>query len=281
MRIFLALLLLVSSLFLLVNSAFAEMKTSNIGLAVAEDVTKDENGLIVIDGIFSITSFKKFPGVDNFKVYTRWTGSGKHTVKAQVVDADDNLISDSEDVELNFAKDYSTYYQIFDFNNIVFSKPGIYWVEALLDGKVEFSIPLFIQLETEDLVFEDAPEKPVLIFSVPAVSVTEKDNGLQVVSGVFEYFMFKRFPSAYDFIIANTWYSGSGKVSQYIELLDPDNNTIYKSEPQQFDASPRWIATIYDELEDIIFPKPGIYLVRVYLDDKVIFNYPILVEEMQ
>lgn len=92
MRIFLALLLLVSSLFLLVNSAFAEMKTSNIGLAVAEDVTKDENGLIVIDGIFSITSFKKFPGVDNFKVYTRWTGSGKHTVKAQVVDADDNLI---------------------------------------------------------------------------------------------------------------------------------------------------------------------------------------------
>jgi len=281
MRIFLALLLLVSSLFLLVNSAFAEMKTSNIGLAVAEDVTKDENGLIVIDGIFSITSFKKFPGVDNFKVYTRWTGSGKHTVKAQVVDADDNLISDSEDVELNFAKDYSTYYQIFDFNNIVFSKPGIYWVEALLDGKVEFSIPLFIQLETEDLVFEDAPEKPVLIFSVPAVSVTEKDNGLQVVSGVFEYFMFKRFPSAYDFIIANTWYSGSGKVSQYIELLDPDNNTIYKSEPQQFDASPRWIATIYDELEDIIFPKPGIYLVRVYLDDKAIFNYPILVEEMQ
>ena len=281
MRIFLVLLLLVSSLFLLVNSAFAEMKTSNIGLAVAEDVTKDENGLIVIDGIFSITSFKKFPGVDNFKVYTRWTGSGKHTVKAQVVDADDNLISDSEDVELNFAKDYSTYYQIFDFNNIVFSKPGIYWVEALLDGKVEFSIPLFIQLETEDLVFEDAPEKPVLIFSVPAVSVTEKDNGLQVVSGVFEYFMFKRFPSAYDFIIANTWYSGSGKVSQYIELLDPDNNTIYKSEPQQFDASPRWIATIYDELEDIIFPKPGIYLVRVYLDDKAIFNYPILVEEMQ
>jgi len=281
MRIFLALLLLVSSLFLLVNSAFAEMKTSNIGLAVAEDVTKDENGLIVIDGIFSITSFKKFPGVDNFKVYTRWTGSGKHTVKAQVVDADDNLISDSEDVELNFAKDYSTYYQIFDFNNIVFSKPGIYWVEALLDGKVEFSIPLFIQLETEDLVFEDAPEKPVLIFSVPAVSVTEKDNGLQVVSGVFEYFMFKRFPSAYDFIIANTWYSGSGKVSQYIELLDPDNNTIYKSEPQQFDASPRWIATIYDELEDIIFPKPGIYVVRVYLDDKAIFNYPILVEEMQ
>jgi hypothetical protein len=281
MRIFLALLLLVSSLFLLVNSAFAEMKTSNIGLAIAEDVTKDENGLIVIDGIFSITSFKKFPGVDNFKVYTRWTGSGKHTVKAQVVDADDNLISDSEDVELNFAKDYSTYYQIFDFNNIVFSKPGIYWVEALLDGKVEFSIPLFIQLETEDLVFEDAPEKPVLIFSVPAVSVTEKDNGLQVVSGVFEYFMFKRFPSAYDFIIANTWYSGSGKVSQYIELLDPDNNTIYKSEPQQFDASPRWIATIYDELEDIIFPKPGIYVVRVYLDDKAIFNYPILVEEMQ
>lgn len=273
-------LLILSFLLLLastVPSIAEEIKTYNAGLVIVEDITKDEDGLIVLDGLFSVTTFKKFPGVDNFKVYSRWTGSGKHLIKAQIIDQEDNIVADSDDITLEFARDYLTYYQYFDFNNVVFTKPGIYWIQALLDGKIAYEIPIFIELEGEGLEFEDAPEYPNLILSAPAGSVTEKENGLQVVSGVFEYFAFKRFPSAYDFIIANIWHSGDGEYSQYIELLDPDGNVIYKSEPQMFEHGPKTVSVVYDELEDIIFPKAGIYTVNVYLDDELVFNYPILV----
>ncbi len=278
MKRFVALAGLFFFLFVSVSSAIAEeVKTYNTGLTISEDATTDENGLIVLNGLFSITTFKKFPGVDNFKIYSRWIGSGKHSIKVQVVDSDNKIIMDSDDVALEFDKENSTYYQYFDFNNIVFIKPGIYWVQALLDNKVVFGIPLFVEPSDEELEFENAPELPNLILSVPAGSVTEKENGLQIISGIFEYFIFKRFPSAYDFIIANIWHSGDGEFSQYIELLDPDGNIIYKSEPKSFENGPKTINVVYDELEDIIFYKAGTYKVNVYLNDKLTFDYPILV----
>ncbi|MCX7795220.1 MAG: hypothetical protein N2380_01675 [bacterium] len=271
---------MVLSLLLLVSTNLAiagEVKAYNAGLVIAEDVTEDEDGLIVLDGLFSITTFKKLPGIDNFKVYSRWIGSGKHTIKVQVVDEANNIIMDSDDIALEFDRDNSTYYHYFDFSNIVFTKPGIYWIQALLNGEVDYEIPMFIELEGKELKFKDAPEYPALILSAPAGSVTEKDNGLQVVSGIFEYFAFKRFPSAYDFIIANVWYSGEGGYSQHIEFLDPDGRVIYKSEPQDFEHGPKTVSVVYDKLEDIIFPKAGTYTVKVYLDDDSIFDYPILV----
>lgn len=254
-----------------------EIKTYNAGLVIAEDITKDEDGLVVLSGIFSITRFKKFPGVDDFKVYSRWIGSGKHVIKAQVLDESDNVIMDSDDVDLEFESDNSTYYQYFDFKNIVFTKPGIYWIQALLDGEVVNEIPVFVELEGKELEFEEVPEYPALILSAPAGNVTEKENGLKVVSGVFEYFTAKRSPFAYDFIIANIWYSGEGEYTQYIELLNPDGKIIYKSEPQNFEHGPKTVSVVYDQLEDIIFDKAGAYTVKVYLNDELVFDYPILV----
>lgn len=277
MKRFLVSVVLLLFLFASVSTAMAGGATYNAGLTLSEDVTTDEDGLIVLDGLFSITTFGKFPGVDNFKIYSRWIGSGKHLIKAQIVDSENKVIMDSDDITLEFDRENSTYYQYFDFNNIVFTKPGIYWVQALLDNNIAFEIPLFVELSEEELELEEAPEIPNLILSAPAGSVKEKENGLTVVSGVFEYFTFKRFPSAYDFIIANVWHSGDGEFSQYIELLDPDGNVIYKSEPKSFENGPKTVNVVYDELEDIIFPKAGTYTVKVYLGDELTFDYPILV----
>ncbi|MGB9682087.1 MAG: DUF6941 family protein [bacterium] len=282
MRRNLFLFTLIGLLFFLGNGmSLAETTAFNSGLAIVEDITQDENGLIILDGLFSITDLEKFPGVDNFKVYSRWTGIGTHTIKIQIADSDDNIIADSDEVNLEFKKDYETYYQVFDFNNTVFPKPGIYWVDALLDDKRDFSMPLFIQSNDKDITFRNPPESPVLAFSLPALDVKENDNKLQVVSGVFEYFIFDRFPAAYDFIIANAWYSGDGKYTQYIELLDPEGNIIYKSNPQQFENRIKAINVVYDKLEDIIFPNAGRYILKVYLDGKLVFGYPILVTEQQ
>ncbi len=277
----LTLLILTLSLFLLTNTIFAqeENKAYVAGVAIVEDISEDEYGLTLLDGLFSITNFRKFPAVDNFKVYSRWFGIGKHKIKAQIVDSQNNIVNESNEENLIFEKDYETYYFSHDFNNTVFVKPGVYWVEMVLNDEVVFSMPLFVQLSGQEVSFELESELPSLIFSLPAIEVYEKDNGLQAISGVFEFLRFKRFPSADDFIIVNGWHSGDGEFSQYIEILDPDGNVIYVSEPQTFETSPKSITAVYDELIDFIFPKAGIYKVRVYLEDTVVMEYPILVEQ--
>jgi len=276
-RVF-VLLLLVFQLFVSASSVTASgIETINAGLVVAEDITRDEDGLIIIDGLFSISTFEKFPAVDDFKIYTRWIGSGKQIIKVQILDEEDNIIMDSDSVVLEFDKDYSTYYQYFNFDNIVFTKPGIYKVQAMIDNKVAREIPLFVEASEEELEFKDAPKLPSLILSCLADSVTGKENNLQIILGVFEYFISKRFPFAYDFIVANVWHSGDGEYSQYIELIDPDGKVIYSSEPQSFVQGPKTVNVLYDKLEDIIFFKAGTYRVRVYLDYKVVSDYPVLV----
>lgn len=259
-----------------------ESKVYCSGLAIAEDISEDENGLIVLDGLFSITNFKKFPGVDTFFVYSRWTGGGKHTAKLQILDPDDKIIADSEDLDLEIEGESETVYYKTKFDNVVFQKPGVHWIEAILDGKKESLIPLFIQKSEESIEFEDYPESPVLIFALPTVGgIYEKDNGLQVISGVFEYFYFDRFPSAYDFTIATGWYSGEGEFKHQVEILDPDNNSIYKSEAQTFVNGPKTINVLNDNIEDFIFQKPGEYTINIYLDDKLIQSFPLLVKTQQ
>lgn len=278
---FLTLLILIVSLILIMNFAFAqeENKAYIVGLAIVEDIAEDEYGLTLLDGLFSITNFRKFPSVDNFKVYTRWFGIGEHKIKAQIVDSKNNIVNETDEEKLIFENDYETIYFSHDFNNTVFPKAGIYWVQAVLNDEVVLSVPLFIQLSGEQVPFEPESELPALIFSVPAVEVYEKDNGLQAVKGVFEFFQFKRFPSADDFIIVNGWHSGDGEFKQHIEILDPDGNVIYVSEPQSFETGPKSITAVYDELVDFIFPKAGMYLVRVYLEDELVAEYPILVNQ--
>ncbi|MCX7845940.1 MAG: hypothetical protein N2312_04910 [Dictyoglomaceae bacterium] len=272
---------LIISIFLLTNITLAqtENKAYIIGLAIAEDILEDDYGLTLIDGLFSITKFKKFPGTDNFKVYSRWFGTGKHKIKVQIVDSKNNIVKETKEEELVFAKNYETYSFSHDFNNIVFPRAGIYWVQAVLNNKIVFRVPLFVQLFEEELDFKLESEFPVLVFSIPAIEVYEKYNGLQSILGVFEYFAFSKFPSTDDFIVVNGWYSGDGEFSQHIEVLDPDGNVIYVSEPQIFETGPKSITAIYDDLTDFLFTKPGIYIVRVYLEDEPITEYPILVEQ--
>lgn len=274
------LLLILVSFLLLTNHLFAQdNKAYILGLAIVEDVSEDDYGLAVLDGLFSITTFKKLPSADVFKVYSRWTGTGEHKVRVQIVDPEENIVNKTEDEDLVFEKDYETYFFSHNFENTVFQKPGVYWVQAVLDDKVEFKMPLFIQLLGEDLEYTPESDLPYLVFSVPAVEVYEKENGLLAVSGVFEYFIFEDFPGKDSFIIANGWCSGNGEFTQHIEILDPDNNVIYTSEPQTFENEPKTINVVYDELSDFIFPKPGYYTVRVYLENKPVREYPIIVEQ--
>ncbi len=277
----LTLVILPLSLFFLINTAFAKEKNEAylIGFAIVEDISEDEYGLTLLDGLFSIINFRNFPAVDNFMVYSRWFGVGEHRIKAQIVDSKGNIVNESGEGEIIFEKDYETYYLSHDFNNTIFTRSGVYWVEMVLNGEVVASVPLFIRLFGQEILLELESKLPSLLFSLPAIEVYEKENGLQTISGVFEFFMFNSFPAADDFIIVNGWHSGEGEFSQNIEILDPDGNVIYVSEPQTFETGPRSITAIYDELIDFIFPKAGMYTVRVYLEKKVVAEYPILVEK--
>lgn len=277
----LTLVILTLSLFFLINTAFAKEKNKAylIGFAMVEDISEDEYGLTLLDGLFSIINFRNFPGVDSFMVYSRWFGVGEHKIKAQIIDSEGNIVNESVEGEIIFEKDYETYSLSHDFNNTIFTRAGVYWIQMVLNGEVIASVPLFIRLFGQEIFLELESELPSLVFSLPAIEVYEKENGLQAISGVFEFFMFKRFPAADDFIIVNGWHSGEGKFSQHIEILDPDDNVIYVSESQIFETGPKSITAIYDELIDFIFPKAGLYTVRVYLEEEVVAEYPILVEK--
>lgn len=242
-----------------------------------ERVSRDKSGLVAIDGIFTTITFERFPGVDDLSVYSRWIGSGIHILKAQITDSEGNIIIETGETEFNFETPDTVYYANFEFNNIVFIKPGLYWIQVLLDDNLEFSIPLFVRSRDTELEVRGLPEEPVLILSVTAISVGKKENGLPIISGVFENFSSKRFPFAYDFVIANIWYSGNGTFTQRIEFLDPDGNIVYKSEPSSFDHSYDSLTVGYEELEDIIFYKAGKYMINIYLGDKLVLSYPLLV----
>jgi hypothetical protein len=276
-KIFLVVLLL--SLFLTTHIFAQEKKANLLGLSIVEDILEDDYGLTILDGLFSITIFKNLPATDVFKVYSRWTGTGEHKVRVQIVDPDKKIIKKTNEENIKFENDYETYWFSHDFANTLFNKSGVYWVQAVLDDNVEFEMPLFIQISGEELEYKPKSNLPYITFSLPAIEVYEKDNGLLTVSGVFEYFAFEDFPAKDSFIIANGWCSGNGEFKQHIEILDPDNNIIYVSEPQYFENEPKTINVVYDELEDFVFPKEGYYTVKVFLEDEPVLIYPIIVEK--
>jgi len=268
--------------FLIVSLSFAQTKNVKLlGLVPAVDIGEDEYGLTMVDGLFSIASFDEFPSTDTFMVYSRWSGVGDHKVRIQVVDEENNVLGVDER-DLSFVEDNNTYSFSHNFENIVFKDPGIYWIEAYLDEEKYQRIPLFVILKENYLDYAVEDNKPLLILSTPALKVYDDEYGLQAISGIFEYFGFDQFPGKVDyFIISNTWYSGDGVYKQHIELLDPDKNIIYKSEPQDIETAPESIIALYDELQNIEFTKPGIYEVKVYLDEDLVLSYPIVVKELE
>ena len=258
-------------LLLIALPAFADSQVSRaafLGLAVANGVSEDENGLVVLEGIHHSAHSEAFPYTEDLWVYTRWSGTGNHTVRVMLRDIKtDEVVAETED-ELDFASDPVIYFT-HDFVNTTFSGAGAYAIDVILDEEPVAEYAFYVNAD------ESYPERPQLVLSVPAEDGSVDDEGFASVSGVFEYFTFSSFPVTDSFAVVTVWFSGEGRHRQHIQILASDGGLIAVSETQTLQAGPGQMSVLSDSFDGIRFPGAGTYTTALYLDGRKVFSFPL------
>jgi hypothetical protein len=263
--------LFLSFLSLLALPAFAAgAQATLLGVAVASEVTDDDDGLTVLTDLHAVIDEPELPAVHSFWVYTRWTGKGRHQVEIEIVNAatGDVIANASDGIELT-AGDPVTF-ATHDFTDTSFESPGEYTVDVWLDGNLARQTTLYVNAEGS------YPRSPQLILSVPAVDGSVSDEGEAEITGVFEYFTFKRFPDTDDFAIVTAWFSGDGKRHrETVRIRDPRGAVIAASEAQSFTAEEGQMAVVSCPFDKVGFKAQGAYSAEVSLDGKIAAQYPL------
>ncbi len=268
---------LLISIFFVFSLSYAQENTNNIkliGVVIASNIQEDEYGLTLLDGIFSIINFDKLPQTDTFHVYSRWMGKGKHNIELNLLNPSKEKILGTITDSFELIRENDILYSLGTFEDIAFEEPGVHWIQVKADGKLLKEIPLFILENGEDVKIPEAlTQKPISIFSLPALEIYENDDGLISLKGVYEYYTTDELPFTDSFIIANGWMFGEGEYNQHIEIFSPDKNLLYKSEPQTFEINAGSVVTLFDEVSDFSFEKEGDYLVKVFLNDEEVNSF--------
>lgn len=221
------------------------------GLVPVRSISEDEDGLIVLEGLLpGFKPLEQLPAVLDFQVYSRWSGSGEHEVFLQLVAPDGETVLQEAGDRLALSSGECAYL-VEDFRNTVFSVEGMHGINAWVDGELVASFPFPVG----DVGEREMPD-PVFMLSAPAGKAYIGGDGLWVVSGIFEYFAFERFPSADDFIVVNVWSAGARPARQITRLLSPPGKVL-ATRSGQVPAGPGRIAVVVAEFENFIFRQPG------------------------
>ncbi|MFH1189972.1 MAG: hypothetical protein V1682_04710 [Candidatus Omnitrophota bacterium] len=121
----------------------------NLQLSVlCDDVRREDNGKFMLIGLFEAITAKVFPATHPaLFVVNRWCkGQGSFLQKMKIVSSKDKSIvfqTNEQAFELSDIDGHHTL--ISKINNLVFSAPGKYWVEVLLDGELILNYPLMLK----------------------------------------------------------------------------------------------------------------------------------------
>lgn len=108
---------------------------------LCDAVAADPNGKPVFVGIFD--GFKKPTQVPQFFILLRWiNGLGEHDVRLRILDPDLQEMISHPDQKIKFNNKVEPAQGIYRFVNFVFPRPGVYWIEISLNGKIYTSLPL-------------------------------------------------------------------------------------------------------------------------------------------
>lgn len=240
-----------------------------LGLVIADSITQNASGELVLTGIRHITHVNDFPHTENLVVYTRWGGTGVHDIGISVwnVDSDETVVESEEPV--TFSGTGITEYA-HTFTGATFLESGTYDVETTLDGDVAAEYTLFVGATDDD--FPDAPE---LVLSVPAARGSLDQGDAASVVGIADSFAFRRFPALDSLALVTVWFSGDAGHEQRMEILDPTGVPIASTQSQPIPAGTGKLSMITDSFPDLTLPVRGIYTAVLYLDGEDIFEYPL------
>jgi hypothetical protein len=239
-----------------------------LGLALANRISEDKDGLTVLSGIRHAIWSDTLPVRQDLQIYTRWAGTGSHTIGVSIWNSDtqETLAETSDDVD--FGSDPITYYT-HDFADTRFPEAGTYAVEVTLDGDMAAEYAFYVNVK------DQFPPEPELVLSVPAQTGSLDRNGSAAISGIFEYFTFKSFPATDTFSIVTLWFSGRGDHDNSVRILGPSGETIATSRIEIMSAGYGEMREITSSFKEIAFPSAGTYTAVLLLDGKTVFEYPL------
>lgn len=117
---------------------------------LCDNVTNPHGGKPVFSGVFNtITRPITLP---QFFIALRWiNGLGEHTMTVKILDPDLKELFKSPNVSFKLSHRVSGSDQIFQFANFKFLKPGVYWIEILLDKETHSAFPLPVYEEVKEM----------------------------------------------------------------------------------------------------------------------------------
>ena len=169
---------------------------------------------------------------EDLQLYTRWSGTGSHTIGVSIIDkSTGNSIAESSD-ELDFGSDPVTYFT-HDFSGTTFPSDGVYAIQVTLDGGNAAAYAFYVNAD------DQMPDTPAFVLSVPAESGSVDERGNADVTDIFEYFTFSSLPATDSFSIVTIWFSGEGQYDHRVQILDPSGKSLAESTPLGAFRAPR------------------------------------------
>jgi hypothetical protein len=241
-----------------------------LGMAVATGISTDANGLTMLQGVHYEVWSRSMPLTEDLQLYTRWSGTGNHTISVTIVDrSTGNSIAETSD-DLDFGADPVTYFT-HDFSGTSFPSEGAYAIEVTLDGVKAATYAFYVNAD------DQIPDSPAFVLSVPAESGTVDDRGNAEVEGIFEYFTFSSLPATDSFSIITIWFSGNGNFDHRVQILGPDGKQLAESRRSTLSAHRGRMSVSTDLFTAIAFPSVGVYNAVVFLEGGKVFAFPLVI----
>lgn len=130
-------------------------KPKLISLLVCDQVITDQNGKHTLVGIFGEINTRKFPTIHpHMVVFLAWLNKGvekKTKLNIQILDKEGSpLDAKIENHQIEFLRDKSGTFGIFNFNNVLFREGGIYTIVVDLDDERIGELPVKVSLSNLD-----------------------------------------------------------------------------------------------------------------------------------
>lgn len=124
------------------------MTTDNLQLVytlLCDDVRLEMGNKISLMGIFQNIMVEKLPiSLIKFAVVNHWRGSGNHQTEVRILSPDKgNVVVTSQPTGIELAPGGFTDNVSF-FVNVVFPKPGTYWIQTLANTVILEEFPLIV-----------------------------------------------------------------------------------------------------------------------------------------